>query len=297
MQSTLFLNTYDFEELHRFVSDFNKDEKHATMLQCPPLQLPEDNSLIDILTLPIIMLPPLPVLPICSVDLDPFPFSMGLFEGYLGCFQFLAITNSAAMNIVEQMSLLCECASFGYMPKSGIDGSCGRLIPIFLRSHHTDFQSGCRSRRFDWSKMVCHSCFDLYFPDGTQKLWMDVPVVIGQADQGDNTPIKLDSLVIQHMEQLQGCWGFFVSSWVPWILLCGTSWLLTQRLTFKSDGMKARTSMTIFKKYGESGQPSLVPDFRGIALRLSPFNLMLAVDLLYIAFIMLMYVPVIHDLL
>ncbi|ERE72941.1 zinc finger protein [Cricetulus griseus] len=35
------------------------------------------------------------------------------FEGHLGCFQFLAITNSAAMNIVEQMSLLYECASFG----------------------------------------------------------------------------------------------------------------------------------------------------------------------------------------
>ncbi|MBV2150903.1 DUF3704 domain-containing protein [Sphingobium sp. AS12] len=49
------------------------------------------------------------------------------------------------MNIVEQMSLLYECASFGYMPKSGIAGSCGRLIPIFLRSRHTDFQSGCTS--------------------------------------------------------------------------------------------------------------------------------------------------------
>ncbi|ERE68785.1 zinc finger protein [Cricetulus griseus] len=45
------------------------------------------------------------------------------FEGHLGCFQVLAITNSAAMNIVEQMSLLYECTSFGYMPKSGIVGS------------------------------------------------------------------------------------------------------------------------------------------------------------------------------
>ena len=66
-------------------------------------------------------------------------------EGHLGCFQFLAITNSAAMNIVEHMSLLYECASFGYTPRSGITGSCGRLIPIFLRSRHTDFQSGCTS--------------------------------------------------------------------------------------------------------------------------------------------------------
>ncbi|ERE70318.1 Protein of unknown function DUF3704 containing protein [Cricetulus griseus] len=52
------------------------------------------------------------------------------FEDHLGCFQFLAITNSAAMNIVEQMSLLYECASFEYMPKSGIAGHCDRLIPF-----------------------------------------------------------------------------------------------------------------------------------------------------------------------
>ncbi|ERE71064.1 zinc finger protein [Cricetulus griseus] len=43
------------------------------------------------------------------------------------------------------MSLLYECASFGYMPKSGIAGSCGRVIPIFLRNRHTDFQSGYTS--------------------------------------------------------------------------------------------------------------------------------------------------------
>ncbi|ERE84790.1 Protein of unknown function DUF3704 containing protein [Cricetulus griseus] len=44
-------------------------------------------------------------------------------EGHLGCFQVLDITNNAAVNIVEQMSLMYECASFGYMPKSKIAGS------------------------------------------------------------------------------------------------------------------------------------------------------------------------------
>ena len=44
-------------------------------------------------------------------------------EGHLGCFQFLAIVNKAAMNIVEQVSLWYGEASFGYMPKSGIAGS------------------------------------------------------------------------------------------------------------------------------------------------------------------------------
>ncbi|ERE81422.1 hypothetical protein H671_2g8140 [Cricetulus griseus] len=47
-----------------------------------------------------------------------------------------------------------------------------------------------------------------------------------------------------------------------------------------------RTSRTIFKRYGESGQPCLIPDFRGITLSFSPFSLMLAVGLVYIAFIM-----------
>ncbi|ERE91782.1 Protein of unknown function DUF3704 containing protein [Cricetulus griseus] len=60
-------------------------------------------------------------------DSKNFKYIVDEFRG----FQFLAITNSAAMTIIEQMSLLYECASFGYMPKSGIAGSCGRMIPIF----------------------------------------------------------------------------------------------------------------------------------------------------------------------
>jgi hypothetical protein len=41
---------------------------------------------------------------------------------------------------------------------------------------------------------------------------------------------------------------------------------------------------------------SLVPDFSGIALSFSPLNLMLAIGLLYIAFIMFRYVLCIPDL-
>ena len=66
-------------------------------------------------------------------------------EGYLGCFQFLAITNKATVNIVEQVSLWDMVPSFGYMPRSGIAGSWGRTIPNFLRNHQVDFQSGCTS--------------------------------------------------------------------------------------------------------------------------------------------------------
>jgi hypothetical protein len=44
-------------------------------------------------------------------------------EGYLGCLQFLAIMNKAAMNIVEQVSLWYKGISFGFVLRSGIPGS------------------------------------------------------------------------------------------------------------------------------------------------------------------------------
>jgi hypothetical protein len=57
-----------------------------------------------------------------------------------------------------------------------------------------------------------------------------------------------------------------------------------------------RTSSIILNWYGESGQPCLVPDFSGIVSSFSPFSLMLATGLLYIAFIMFRYGPRIPDL-
>jgi hypothetical protein len=65
--------------------------------------------------------------------------------GHLGCFQVLAITNMTAMNIVEHLPLWHGGASFGYIPKSGIAGSSGRSLYIFLRNLQIDFQSGCIS--------------------------------------------------------------------------------------------------------------------------------------------------------
>ena len=69
-------------------------------------------------------------------------------EGHLGCFQVLAITSKAAMNIGEQVSLWYEYASFGYILKSGITGSWARLIPSFPRNSHTDFLSGYPSLHY-----------------------------------------------------------------------------------------------------------------------------------------------------
>ena len=53
----------------------------------------------------------------------------------------------------------------------------------------------------------------------------------------------------------------------------------------------AKTSKTMLHSSGESGHPCLVPDFRGNAFNFSPLRIIFAVGLLYIAFIMLRYVP------
>jgi len=60
-------------------------------------------------------------------------------EGHLGSFQFLATINKAAMNIVEDVSLIYVGASFGDMPRSSIAGSSGNIMSNFLRNNQTDF--------------------------------------------------------------------------------------------------------------------------------------------------------------
>ena len=52
-----------------------------------------------------------------------------------------------------------------------------------------------------------------------------------------------------------------------------------------------RTSNTMLNKSGGSGNHCFIPDIRGQAFRFSPLSMMLSVVLLYMAFIMLRYIP------
>ena len=58
-------------------------------------------------------------------------------------FHILAIMNNAAMNIIEQMYVWYECASFGYMPKSGMNGLEVDWFPIFWEQAIVISKSGC----------------------------------------------------------------------------------------------------------------------------------------------------------
>ena len=56
-------------------------------------------------------------------------------SGHLGCFQVLAMINSAAMNIGVHVSL-SDLVSSVCMPSSGIAGSYGSSISFFKESPH-----------------------------------------------------------------------------------------------------------------------------------------------------------------
>ena len=73
----------------------------------------------------------------------------------------------------------------------------------------------------------------------------------------------------------------FTSSFPIWIPFISSSSLI----------VVTKNSKTMFNSSGKSEQPCLDPDFRGNAFNFLPLRIMCAVDLSYMTFIILRYVP------
>jgi hypothetical protein len=122
----------------------------------------------------------------CCVPLTSDPKILGMLvhlysgeaSGDHGTACWSQVLNKSVMNTIEQVSLWYRWGSFDYIPRSGIGGTWGRIIPNFPQNCPIaiDFQSDCTSLHFyqlrgmlpllhNLASMCCHLSFYLRHSD------------------------------------------------------------------------------------------------------------------------------------
>ena len=98
---------------------------------------------------------------------------MCIRDRHLGCFQYLALINCAAMNIgVHGLFWIVVSGFLGYNPSSDIARSKGSIIFSFLGNFHIVFHTGYTSLR-------CHQQYTRvpFSPQHCKHLFVDLVII------------------------------------------------------------------------------------------------------------------------